>query len=79
MVFTLVVYIFSIWFLFYEYIGVTGQQGKEKAVSLTTLYRIHPLYRHLEIKQALTAESSPLHIVSRRTRTENLLLPSAGL
>ena len=36
----------------------TGQQGKGDAISLTPLYHFHPLYRHLEVHQAITAESS---------------------
>ena len=39
-----------------------GQQGKEEAISLTPLYHFHPLHRHLEVNQAITAESSPQHI-----------------
>ena len=37
----------------------TGQQGKGDAISLTPLYHFHPLYRHLEVHQAITAENSP--------------------
>ena len=40
----------------------TGQQGKGKAISLTPLYHFHPLYRHLEVNQVITAESSPQEI-----------------
>ena len=36
-----------------------------------------PLHRHLEISRAITPESSPLHIASSQTRTENLWFPSA--
>ena len=37
--------------------------GRERA--LTTHYHFHPLYRHLGISWAITAESSPPHIVAR--------------
>ena len=39
----------------------TGQQGKGDAIALTPLYHFHPLLRHLEVNQAITAESSPQH------------------
>ena len=42
----------------------TGQQGKGEAISLTPLYHFHPLHRHLEVNQAITAESPPQHIAS---------------
>ena len=50
----------------------TGQQGKGEATSLTPLYHFHPLHRHLDISQPITAESSPLHIASGRTQTGNV-------
>ena len=37
-----------------------------------------PAYGHLDISQAITAESSPLHIAGSRTRTGNLWFPSAS-
>ena len=40
-------------------------------------YHFHPLHRHLDISRAITAESSPLHLSSSWTRTENLWIPSA--
>ena len=40
----------------------TGQQGKGDAIALTPLYHFHSLHRHLEVNQAITAESSPQHI-----------------
>ena len=57
---------------------ITGQQGKGEAISSTPLYHFHPLHRHLDISQAITAVSSPLRIVSRRTYTGNLWFPSAS-
>ena len=41
-------------------------------------YHFHPLHRHLDISRAITAESSPLHIASSRTRTGNFWFPSAS-
>ena len=63
---------FSTWVFFLEYSRFTGQQGKGEAISLTPFYHFHPLQRHLDISRAITAESSPLHIASSRTRTGNL-------
>ena len=37
------------------------------SLSLTALYHFHLLHRHLDISQAITAESSPKHIASRWT------------
>ena len=47
----------------------TGQQGKGEAIFLSPLHLFHPLHRHLGISRVITAESSPLHIASSRTRT----------
>ena len=44
--------------------------------SLTRHYHFRPLHRLLDISQAITAESSPLHIDSSWTRTGNLWFPS---
>ena len=52
---------FSIWVFFHEHSRFTGQQGKGEGIYLTPLYHFHPLYRHLDISRAITAESSPLH------------------
>ena len=69
---------FSIWVFFHEHLRFTGQQGKGEAISLSPLYQFHPLHRHVDISRAITAEGSPLHKTSRRTRTRNLLIPSAS-
>ena len=71
-------FIFSIWLFFHEHSRITGLQGKGKGISLTPYYHFHPLHRHLDISRAITAESSPLHIGSSRTRTGNLWFPSAS-
>ena len=44
----------------------------EEGISITPHYHFHPLHRHLDISRAITAESSPLHIGSSRTRPGNL-------
>ena len=61
---------------FYEHSRITGLQGK--GISLTPHYRFHPLHRHVDISQAIAAESLPLLIASSRTRTGNLWFPSAS-
>ena len=57
---------------FHEHSRIIGPQGKGKGISLTSHYHLHPLHRHLDISRVITAESSPLHIESSRTRTGNL-------
>ena len=61
-----------IWVFFHEHSRITGLQKKGESISLTPHYHFHPLHRHLDISRAITAESSPLHIASSRTRTRNL-------
>ena len=68
----------SVWVFFHEHSWFTGQQEKGEAISLTPLYYFHPLHRHLKISQAITAESSPLHIAVSRTRTDSFWFPSAS-
>ena len=69
---------FSTWVFSHEHSRFTGQQGIGEAISLTPLYHFHPLHRHLDVSWAITAENSPLHIASSRTRTGNLCFPSAS-
>ena len=58
------------WFCFREYSQFTRQKRKGgEAISLTPFYNFHALRRRLDISRAITAGSSPLHIVSSRTRT----------
>ena len=52
--------------------------GGEGGISLTPHYHFYTLYRHLHISQAITAESSPLHIASSWTRSKNLWLLSTS-
>ena len=51
---------------------------EEGGISLTPHCNFHPLHRHLGISLAIAAESSPLHMASRRNRTGNLWFPSAS-
>ena len=57
---------------------MTGLQGKGEGIPLTPHYHFYILHRHLDISQAITAESSPQLIASSRTRTGNLWFPSAS-
>ena len=67
---------FSIWVFFHNHSRITRLQVKGERISSTPHYHFHPLQRHLDISHAITAESSPLHISSSRTRTGNLWLSS---
>ena len=71
-------FFFPIWVFFHEHSQITGLQGKGEGISLTPHYHFHPLHRHLDISRAITAESSPPHIASSRTRTGDLWFPSAS-
>ena len=53
-------------------------RGKGKGISLTPHYHFQPLHRHLDISWAITAESSPLHKASSRSRTRNLWFSSSS-
>ena len=64
--------VFFTWLFFHDHSRTTGLQGKEEGISLSSHYNSHPLHRHLDISQTITAESSPLHIGSSRTRTGKL-------
>ena len=64
------IYIFPIWVFFHEYSRMEVLHGKEEGISLAPQYHFHQLHRHLDILNvsgAVTAESSPLYIDSRRT------------
>ena len=71
-------FFFAIWVFIHKHSQITGLQGKGEGISLTPHYHFHPLHRHLDISRVITAESSPLHIASNRTRTGNLWFPSAS-
>ena len=53
-------------------------RGRGRLISVIPFYHFHPLHRHLDISQAITADSSPLHIVSSRSQTGNLWFPYAS-
>ena len=57
-------FFFYMWVFFHEHSRITGLQGK--GIPLTPHYHFHRLHRHLDISQAITAESSPLHIAGSR-------------
>ena len=65
---------YFIWVFFHEHSRITGQQGKEEAISLTPPYHFIPLHRHLGISRSITAQSSSLQIVTDRTE----VFPSAS-
>ena len=65
----------SIWVFFHNHSQTIGLKGE--GISLTPQSHFHPLHRHFDIRQAITAESSPLHIGSSRIGTGNLWFPSA--
>ena len=69
---------FSILFFFHEHSWITGLQGKGEGIFLTPHYHFYPIHRQTDISQAITAESSFLHIGSSRTGTGNLWFPSAS-
>ena len=71
-------FLFSICVLFHEHSRFARQQGKGDALSLSLLCHFHLLQRHLDIRQTITAENSPLHIASSRIQTKNLWFPSAS-
>ena len=75
---TILFYFFSISVFYHDHSRITGLQGKGEGISLTPRYHFHPFHRHLDISQVITAESSPLHIASSRTRTGNLWFPGAS-
>ena len=69
---------FSVWVFFHEHSRFTGKQGKGKAISLTSLYHLQTGSQTFRYHPMNTAESSPLHIASSRTRTGNLSFPSTS-
>ena len=72
-------FLFSTWVFFQEHSPSTGLQGKGEGIYLTPLYHFQPLHRYLDISREITAEVSPLHIASCRSRIRNLWFPSPSL
>ena len=62
-------------FLYLGFLSLNNHDSKERKGGsrpvLTLLYYFHLLREHLILAEAITAESSPLHIASDRTRTGN--------
>ena len=48
-------------------------RGRWETTFLTPFYHFHPLHRHLDISQAITAESSPPHIGRSLDQVEPLV------
>ena len=71
-------FFFPISVYFHEHSRITEMQGKEEGISLTRHFHFQPLHRHLDISRAITVESSPSHIASRRTQTGNFWFPSVN-
>ena len=76
---------FPLWTFFFFYPGFLSQTfinhrtaRKGEDISLTPHYHFHPLHRHLDISQVITAQNSPLRIASSRTRTGNIWFRSAS-
>ena len=69
---------FSMWVFFHEHSQITGLHRKRKGISLSLHYHFHSLLRHLDISQAITMESSPLHIVNSWTWPRNLQFMGAS-
>ena len=59
-----VCFFFPFWVFFHKHSQIMGLQGKGEGISLTPHYHFHPLHTHLDISRAITAESSPLHILA---------------
>ena len=74
----LLFFIFYLIFFFHEYSRFTGQQRKEKAISLYPFYHLHSLHRHLDISRVVAAERSPLRIADSRTLTGNPWFPNSS-
>ena len=64
--------LFFIWVFFHGHSQITGLQMKGVRISLTPDYHFHLVHRHLDISEAITPESSFLHIGSSWTRTGKL-------
>ena len=59
---------FSIRVFLHKHSWFIEQEWKGEAIYLTFLYHLHPLRRHLDISQAITAESPSLYMASSRIR-----------
>ena len=50
-------FVFFLSGVFFTKSWFTGQQGKGKIISLTPLYHLYPLHKHLNISKVIAAES----------------------
>ena len=55
-----------------------GCRGKGEGISLTPHCHFYKLYKQLDVSRAITADSSPLHILSDLTRTGKSWFPSVN-
>ena len=60
---------FFIWFFFREHSRFTGQYRKREAISFISLYHFSSLHRYLDVRLAITSDSSLLHIARSWTQT----------
>ena len=65
--------------VFFLYLGFLSRpftnhrfSGEGEGISLIPLYHFHPLHRHLDISQTITAESSLLYIASYQAQVSTL-------
>ena len=64
--------------LFHDHSRITGLHEKGEGIHLTPHCHFYPFHRHLDISEAVTAESSPMHIGSKWLITKSVffdLLP----
>ena len=61
-----IVFFFLSGFFFKNVHEPQDSKSRETAFFLTPHYHFHPLHRHLDMSQEVTAESSPLHMGSSR-------------
>ena len=64
-------------FSFATHSRITKQKGRGRPI-LTSPWHFHLIYKYLDIRRAITAENSPLHVASDLTRTWNLKFLSAS-
>ena len=76
------VYYCVIFFFYLSFLSQTftihRTAGEGEGICLTPLYHFHPLHRHLDIRRAISIESSHLQIGSSRTRIRNLSFSNAS-
>ena len=68
---------FYLGFLSHDIHIFQGSKGRGRPI-LIPLYNFHLLHKHLCISWAITAESSPMHMNSGQSQTENRWFPNAN-